>query len=287
VSAPTVSIVLPFFNAEHFLHETLDSVFAQTFTNWELLLVDDGSTDASTDIARQCERQRPDRVFYLEHAAHANRGLAESRNFGIASGRADWIALLDADDVWRPEKLERQLELARRYPSAQLVFGRAEYWHSWNGGADAVPDVQSLSGLYHAPRLMLLTILGDIAPPPPSDVLVRRRLWQQVGGFEPDVPALYEDQVYLAKCFATASAYVANETWTRYRRHEASMEARAGSIPDAAYSDRIRFLRWLDSTFSYHQDATLRATVKRFTWPARNPHLHRTLWRARRALHRF
>ena len=82
-SAPLVSAVIIFRNAERFLREAIESVFAQTYRHWELLLVDDGSTDASTKIALEYARENPDRVRYLAHHDHQNLGKSASRNVGL------------------------------------------------------------------------------------------------------------------------------------------------------------------------------------------------------------
>src|SRR5829696_811917 len=99
-SKPLVSSVMIFFNAERFIREAIESVFAQTYDNWELLLVDDGSTDDSTQIALHYAEQYPERVRYLEHPGHQNRGMSASRNLGVSQAKGEYIALLDADDVW-------------------------------------------------------------------------------------------------------------------------------------------------------------------------------------------
>jgi glycosyltransferase involved in cell wall biosynthesis len=285
VNAP-VSIVISFFNAERFLRETLDSVFAQRFTDWELVLVDDGSSDAGTEIASQTAHSNPQRVLYIDHAVHSNIGLGPSRDVGIQHARGEWIALLDADDLWLPNKLERQFAIANERPRAELIFGRPQYWRSWNGGEDDIREFGALNGLYEPPELLLATILGAASPPPPSDVMFRRDLWQRVEGFERDFPAMYEDQVFLAKCMSVAPAYVAAETWTRYRRHNASMEAAAASNAAFAYGERMRFLRWLDETFAAHDDPRVRNAVRKLTWPVRRRIIHRLLWRTRKSLSR-
>src|SRR5438128_12540181 len=97
---PLVSAIIIFLNAEQFIQEAIESVFAQTYDNWELLLVDDGSTDGSTAIARSYLERHPRRVRYLEHSEHANRGMSASRNIGSRYARGEYIAFLDADDVW-------------------------------------------------------------------------------------------------------------------------------------------------------------------------------------------
>jgi glycosyltransferase involved in cell wall biosynthesis len=85
--SPLVSVIIIFFNAELFLNEAIDSVLEQDYPNWELLLVDDGSADGSTRIALNAVDRFPKRVTYLEHAAHANRGMSVSRNLGIQHAR--------------------------------------------------------------------------------------------------------------------------------------------------------------------------------------------------------
>ena len=104
-----VSIIMIFLNEEQFIREAIESVFAQSYDTWELLLVDDGSMDLSTDIALRCADQHPGQVRYLEHADHQNRGMSASRNLGISHAKGKHIAFLDADDVWSPHKLEQQV----------------------------------------------------------------------------------------------------------------------------------------------------------------------------------
>jgi glycosyltransferase involved in cell wall biosynthesis len=102
---PVVSIVVIFLNAEQFIREAIESAFAQTYKCWELLLVDDGSADGSKAIAHQYAALYPERVLYLEHHDHQNRGMSASRNLGVSHARGKYIAFLDADDVWLPHKL--------------------------------------------------------------------------------------------------------------------------------------------------------------------------------------
>jgi glycosyltransferase involved in cell wall biosynthesis len=84
-------------------------VLAQTYDSWELMLVDDGSADGSTDIALRYAKQYPKKVRYFEHDGHQNRGASASRNLGISHAKGHYVAFLDADDVWLPHKLEQQV----------------------------------------------------------------------------------------------------------------------------------------------------------------------------------
>src|SRR5215510_3734454 len=130
-----VSVIIIFLNTADFLQEAIDSVFAQTYSAWELLLVDDGATDGSSAIALSCAKQHPGRVKYLEHDGHQNLGMSASRNLGIEHSSGAYITFLDADDVWLPANLQQQVELLASHPTAAMVYGPIEWWYSWTGRA--------------------------------------------------------------------------------------------------------------------------------------------------------
>jgi glycosyltransferase involved in cell wall biosynthesis len=98
--SPLVSIILPFLNAEKFIQETIESVLAQTYKTWELLLVDDSSTDASTNIAHRIAQQYPQKVRYLEHPGHQNRGLSTSRNLVLCQPEFDESDTISYTRLW-------------------------------------------------------------------------------------------------------------------------------------------------------------------------------------------
>src|SRR3954468_23112965 len=112
----------------------------------ELLLVDDGSVDASADIARAYASRHPGRVRVLAHADGRNRGKSVARNLGIAAARGRYLAFLDADDVLLPAKLARQVRLLEAHPEVSMVYGPSLYWYGWTGDpADRARD--RLAGL--------------------------------------------------------------------------------------------------------------------------------------------
>ncbi len=112
----TVSVVIPLYNGERYIAETLQSVLAQTFTDFEVLIIDDGSTDQSISI---CKSFNDDRIRYVHQT---NRGLSGARNTGIHSAKGEYIAFIDADDLWSPKKLEMHLEHFRFLPKMGLSY---------------------------------------------------------------------------------------------------------------------------------------------------------------------
>jgi glycosyltransferase involved in cell wall biosynthesis len=256
---PTVSIVTIFLNAERFIAEAIESVLAQTCDQWELLLVDDGSTDRGTTIARDYATRFPGRIFYHEHDAHSNRGMSASRNLGIRRSHAPFIAFLDADDVWLPNKLERQVAILESQ-SVAMVYGASQYWHGWTGRwEDTIKDHISNIGvppdsIFQPPALLAL-LLGGIHTPCPSDILVRRDALDRVGGFEESfigLRQLYEDQAFLSKIYLDATVFVSNECWDRYRIHDDSCDSvalRTGRHHEA----HVYFLRWLQDYIAARQ----------------------------------
>ena len=234
MNPPLVSVVAIFLNGERFLDEAIQSVVAQTHPRWELLLVDDGSTDGSSAIARGWAERDPSRIHYLEHPGHQNRGMSASRGLGLEHAQGEYLALLDADDVWLPEKLARQVAILEAHPGVGLLFGAPLYWFGWTGKAedrarDYVIDLRLPVDRTYAPPELLLPFLQRAAPTPcPSDVLVRRADAERVGGFEAHftgVNMVYEDQAFFSKLLLHAPAYASGETWDRYRQHPESCYA--------------------------------------------------------------
>lgn len=113
-----ISVIMPAYNAEKYIGQAIESVIAQTFGNWELLIIDDASSDATARIACDyAERDERIRVYKKPE----NSGVANSRNLGFEKAGGEWIALLDSDDVWYSEKLEKQLELTKR-SGAEIIY---------------------------------------------------------------------------------------------------------------------------------------------------------------------
>jgi glycosyltransferase involved in cell wall biosynthesis len=245
-----VSAIIIFFDAERWLAEAIDSVRAQTLANWELLLVDDGSGDGGSALARAEAARAPDRVRYLQHPGHQNRGMSAARNLGLRHARGQSLAFCDADDIWLPDKLTRQQGLLVAHPEAGMVASAMEHWYSWTGvAADRARDHVPLSGLppetlLRPPELLLRMLRNEMRSPGTCSVLVRRSVATAVGGFEPRFRGMYEDQAFLAKVSLTSPVVVTDDVVARYRQHPASAYARARAAGVAADAERT-YLEWL------------------------------------------
>jgi glycosyltransferase involved in cell wall biosynthesis len=253
MSTPAVSILVPFYNAGEFLAEAIASVFAQTYLDWELILVNDGSSDESLETARNFAEQQSARVLLFSHEDGANHGLPATRNLGVRRCRGELVALLDADDFWFPDKLRQQVAILQENTSAGMVFGRSEYWNSWNPDGhedDTIPKLVPGGRLYEPPELWKQCYpIGGFGAPCPSDLLIRRSVIEQVGGFEECFDRRYpthEDIAFLSKIFLTVPVYVSDQCWDRYRRHDESLWAVAQEDGGEERS-RAFFFEWLDA----------------------------------------
>jgi len=287
MSPPRVSVICIFFQAERFLAEAIDSVLAQHFADFELLLVDDGSTDGGTALAQDYAARDPAKVRYLDHPGHANLGMSATRNRGIANTRGSLVTFIDADDVWRPAKLAEQVSLLDVHPDAGMVCGALEYWRSWDGGKDRIVQIGRHHGrLCHPPETLVdLYPLGTF-PAVSVDAMVRRAVIDRVGGFEDRFTGLYEDQAFFAKVLATTPVWFAPDAWLRYRQHTASCVAQTRAA--GLYRNRREaFLSWLAEWITAHdvsgKPRLLRA-LRRERWKLMHPLAGRALTRLQHAL---
>ena len=282
-TCPLVSAITIFLNAQPFIEEAIESVLAQTYDNWELLLVDDGSTDRSGEIARGYAQKYPQKIKYLTHPARQNLGMSAARSLGIQHARGQYVAFLDADDIWLPLKLEKQVAILEAYAEAAMVFGPSLRWYGWSDRTeDKARDwMETVSdrtnALIEPPDLFLASMLEQrVQSASTCSLLVRREVFDELGGFEKQFRGLYEDQVFLTKVYAQKTIYVMEDCLDFYRQHPNSCVSRSAdrSAQDAA---RLRFLTWVERYLS-EQGLTqpyLQQAFHEAVWPYRHPWLHR------------
>lgn len=275
-----ISIITIFLDSEAFIAEAIDSVLIQGFPSFELILVDDGSTDGSTAIARRYAEIYPDRVRYIDHPNHSNRGMSASRNAGISVSRGDLIAFNDADDVWIPNKLEEQVAILDAHPEVGLLAGATLYWNSWRGGEDWIVLAGHVQNQVVPPPEALLSTypLGKAKAPGICSVMVRLSVVKSISGFEASFTGMYEDQAFLAKVYLTTPVYFSDRIWFKYRQHDSSCRAknaRAGKY----VAVRQQFLSWFGRYLTEigFTEPPVWKKLRWELWPYQHPRLHRIL----------
>ncbi len=252
---PLVSVVIPFFNAEIYLKETIESVLNQDYTDWELILIDDGSSDGSTSIAKGYAEKYLHKIFYAEHEGHINKGLSPTRNLGITKARGEIVAFLDADDVWLPQYLQQQMKILQANQQISMLCEASRYWYSWNNPAAEDVDVAVGSAseqLYQPPQLVKeLYPLGTGAAPCPCGIVVKKSVLEAVNGFEESFVGkrqLFEDQAFLIKIYLHEPVYISSNCNNLYRQRADSMCTTGRQ--DYYIEGRYFFLQWLDNYLS-------------------------------------
>lgn len=276
---PLVSVIIPFYNEEDFLSEAIDSVRQQTYPNWELILVDDGSTNQSKEMAKGYAAAYPSKIKYVDHIGHANKGVSATRNLGIQHAQGQLIAFLDADDVWLPEKLENQVAIFKEYPQLGLVAEASNYWYSWDGSGkeNCVVAVGAPNNKLYQPHELAryLYPLQSQPSPCPSALMVSKEAIARIGGFEESFNKefqLYEDQAILSKLYLSEQVYISSACHNLYRKRIGSIEE---SVKASGQYHAVRkyFLDWYEAYLLQMniQDPELWELLREALLPYRHP----------------
>ena len=182
---PIVSVIIPAYNCERYINETIESVLAQTFSDLELIVIDDGSTDRTCELvaAYGC----PVRLLH-----QPNAGVCAARNHGLREARGQYLCLMDHDDYWFPDKLARQVEIMRSHPDCGLVYSQFILWHSDQAGRFSSPESFDLtafgdgiddefSGWIYHQLLLDCWVLTSTA-------MIRREVFARCGDFDESLP---------------------------------------------------------------------------------------------------
>ncbi|MCW9682204.1 glycosyltransferase family 2 protein [Dolichospermum planctonicum UHCC 0167] len=290
---PLVSCIIIFFNAgEKFFVEAIESVFAQTYDHWELLLSDDGSTDESTEIALRYTQKYPEKVRYLEHERHQNCGMSATRNLGIRHAKGEYIAFLDADDIWLPHKLDQQVPILESHPEAAMLYGRTQVWFTWMENNpvsswnpdNAQDDFMTITSvefdtLIKPTKQLLLFLQNKEIYPCTCSILIRSQIFEEIGLFEEDFHNAHEDMVFNSKLFLKAPVYVSSECWDKYRIHPDSYWRRAdmaGKGEQIRRIGHIKYLTWLERYLAEQEikDPVIWKALEKALFPYHHPNLY-------------
>lgn len=202
---PKVSVIIPAYNAMSYLPETLESVFGQTFTDLEILIVNDGSLD---DIVEWASQIADSRVKFI---SQANQGVSAARNTGIIKAQGEYIAFLDADDLWEPTKLEKQVHCLEANPTVGLAY-------TWTNFIDEFGQSTGVSIFSHAEGNVWQEIVVRDMVSTGSSTMIRAECFDKVGLFDSDL-CVGEDRDMWTRIAACYPFAVIKEPLTLYRRH--------------------------------------------------------------------
>lgn len=205
-----VSVIIPVYNAEKFLKRAIDSIVAQTWDNWELLLADDCSTDGSRDIMRNCSDSRI-RCFFSEK----NAGPAHARNLALSHAKGQYIAFLDADDFWVPDKMERQIAFMREN----------KYAFSFTSYAFADENANRSGVIAHAPKAVDYQSILRSSTIAPSTAMLDRQQIDSSLIYMPENVRLEDAATWMQIMKTGVHAYGLDEVYTIYCRHKGAYSA--------------------------------------------------------------
>ncbi len=179
---PLISVIIPTYNRGWIIKEAIDSVLAQEYINYELIVVDDGSIDDTHDILNSYQKN-----FLV--LRQNNKGVSAARNRGFAAASGRFIAFLDSDDIWLPQKLSRQVDFFQSNPDA-LICQTEEIWIRNNVRVNPKKRHEKPSGMIFEPSLSLCLVS-------PSAVMIKRSLFEEVGLFDETLPACEDYDLWL------------------------------------------------------------------------------------------
>ena len=212
MTSPTFSVVIPAFNAARTLPTTIDSVLKQTFADFEVVIVDDGSSDETVRVALRIAAQ-DDRIRVL---SQPNGGVSSARNFGAELSTGEFLAFLDADDQWTDEKLERHHALHLADPMLDASFGQVQFCADEEG---AMTQGRTSSRVPHG-YLDIADVVTENPVCTASNFVINRETFEQLGGFAPSM-RYAEDQEILAQLLSDGGTLRGIETpLVRYRLSE-------------------------------------------------------------------
>jgi glycosyltransferase involved in cell wall biosynthesis len=200
MSQPLVTVVVPLYNGERYLAFALKSIFGQDYRPLEIIVVDDGSVDGSADIAKSFPE--------IRYIHQSNQGVAVARNIGIDAARGQFIAFLDQDDSWMPNKLKRQIDYLLKYPQVDCVITKSRFFLE--------PGIDAPSWLKKD------LLLEDYAGYVPSALVVRKTAFAKVGRFDPAYSMGSDSDWFFRAKNCGMSIAVLPETFVHQRIHEAN-----------------------------------------------------------------
>lgn len=251
---PLISVIVSVYNGEKTILETLDSVLNQTLKDFEIIVVNDGSQDETEAVVKKIDDPR------IQLYSHQNSGQAASNNWGLSLSSGEYIAFLDADDLWTPDKLEAQYRALQEHPEAGVAY-------SWTDQIDE--SSQFLRGGPHVTvngDALAMLLLGDFIGSG-SNALIRRRALDEVGNFEVSLAPVADWDLWLR--LAARYAYVVvPKVQILYRQCRTSVTSNVYKMEDVSWKTIERAIANNPDKLSHLKNKCLGNRYKGLTWKA-------------------
>lgn len=227
---PMISVIMPAYNSEKFIAESIESVRAQTYTNWELIIVDDGSIDHTENIVR-IYKETDNRINYIYQE---NQKQGKARNTGIQNSKGELIAFLDSDDLWVPEKLEKQVSFFTNH-NYDLIF--SDGYLMLNDKNNILGNFNTISGFYSGTKAIKLFFKQNRIPI--LSVLTTRRAIEIVRGFDEhfQIQNIEDYHLWIKMLLSGFSFYGLPDNLVYYRLHNSQI-----TISDSFSSEKVFFM---------------------------------------------
>ncbi|MGB3760140.1 MAG: glycosyltransferase family 2 protein [Rivularia sp. (in: cyanobacteria)] len=203
---PKISVIIPAYNAMNYLPDTLDNILKQTYNDFEIIIVNDGSSDSIEQWFSQIQDRR------IKLISQENQGAGLARNTGIINAKGEYLAFLDADDIWESTKLEKQVRILEENPEVGLVYTWVEYISETGQSTGRIVKHQAEGNLWEKLIKCNLVECGSVA-------MVRRSCFDDVGLFDRNLSSFVEDWDMWLRIASRFPFKVANEVLVYYRQH--------------------------------------------------------------------
>jgi glycosyltransferase involved in cell wall biosynthesis len=216
---PKVSVIIPLYNREKYIAETVQSVLSQTYPNIELIVVDDGSTDNSRQVLDQFGSQ----LILLEHTDRLNKGQSATINLGLLHAIGKYVAILDSDDLFAPEKIRTQVEYLENKNDIGLVYSNGYYIYE-NGRKPC-----RFYDQYHEENSNPAKVLLNCYFALPTNALIRRAVFDKTGFFDENLRSGQDHDMAIRVAEVTKLAYI-DKMLFFYRRHTDSISVKSADL---------------------------------------------------------
>ncbi|MEM7180388.1 MAG: glycosyltransferase family A protein [Spirochaetota bacterium] len=237
-----VSVIIPAYNRESVITRSIESVVKQSYTYWELLLIDDGSSDSSGQKMQSYVEKYPGKIYL--HSLDTNKGVSQARNLGIHKAKGEWLAFLDSDDEWLPDKLYKQIEFHRQNPKYQLSQTQ-EIWYRNGKRVNSGKKHRKQAGFVFPQCLKLCAIT-------PSSVFLKKEIFTNHAGFANELPACEDYELWLRLAAKLEVGLLEEALLIRYAGHKDQLSNRYPAMDRFriyALAKLLQQMPWSDQLF--------------------------------------